>query len=666
MFKIKYFLSLVVFLVGTSIYAQSLAIRKQLQQKFTTTEAVQAIKEIEQKNEDAQQILQRYSKQNRLFKEQFVDEMNYYQAQRIERNTVIYFKTLNTVSRTLSGIDQMLASTDNSINQLEGQSMIVGIIDGDLVFDKHIEFAKPAQSRVHLLEIWDENIEEEAAGFSAVERRRTHATHVAGTIIAQGKNPKSKGMAPEAEAYSYKWDKDSSKMGYLAQKGILVTNHSYGIAAVDDQKRPLLPVDYFGAYTTDAVNMDKIAYVYPYLQPVVAAGNDKVYTEIVNPEKGGMDLLLGHATAKNAIVVGAIGLDHTGRVQETDFSSNGPTNDFRIKPDIVANGLEVYSSAYQYLFSTGEIEKNNLYAVLSGTSMAAPSVSGILLLWQQWALEHKNFPYKAATLKGIMINTAQELGGQKGPNAKTGWGLIDAWHGVQLLTAASKNQAVVNEETLIDNNVNTKQIRIDEKVDRLSFTICWSDVEGKYEEANFKEFNGVKNLVNDLDLRVYKDGVVYFPWKLTESFTHSEAVRGDNIVDNVERIDIDSPELGTYEIVISHKGKLVNKIQDYSLLVNSNTYKGVVLENTEIGEQNKQLIAWPNPADEIVNVEIPNDFIFSALKATIYDSTGKQITTIPMIAANRQSLKVSFLASGIYFLRIEGAAKKYQVKFIKK
>lgn len=666
MFKIKYFLNLVFLLVGTSIYSQSLAIRKQLQEKFTTTEATQAINVIAQKNEDAKRELQNYRKQNVLFKEQFVDEMNYYQAQRIERNAVIYFKTLNTVSRTLSGIDQMLASTDTNINQLLGQDMIVGIIDGDLVFDKHIEFATSAQPRVHLLEIWNENEQEGAAGFSAVERRRTHATHVAGTIIAQGKNPKAKGMAPEAEAYSYKWDNDSSKMSYLAQKGILVTNHSYGIAAVDDQKRPLLPTDYFGAYTIDAVNMDKIAYLYPYLQPVVAAGNDKVYAEIVNPEKGGMDLLLGHATAKNAIVVGAIGLDDTGAVRETDFSSNGPTNDFRIKPDIVANGLEVYSSAYQYRFSTGEIEKNNLYAVLSGTSMAAPSVSGILLLWQQWALEHKNFPYKAATLKGVMINTAQELGMQQGPSAKTGWGLINAWQGIQLLTAASKNQAVVKEETLLDTKVNTQRIRVDEKVDRLSFTICWSDVEGKYEEANFREFNGVKNLVNDLDLRVYKDGVVYLPWKLAESFTHSEAVRGDNAVDNVERIDIVSPELGEYQVVISHKETLVNKVQDYSLLVNSNTYKGVVLENTPTAEQNKALIAWPNPVDEIINIEIPKDFIFAALKATIYDSTGKQIATIPMIAANRQSLKVSFLTKGVYFLQIEGATKKYQVKFIKK
>lgn len=666
MFKLNSHLTVFLVLVGTSLFAQSPAIRTQLQQQYTTDATKQILSEIAQTATLENKKLQTFQKNTPSFKAQFTDEVNYYQAQRIERNAVIYFKTHNTISREVSGVNQLNTATNPAFNTLLGQQLIVGVIDGDLAFDKHMEFEGTTQSRVQNKDQW-ESVAEDSDEFAGIERRRNHATHVVGTIVAEGKKKEARGIAPKAEVLSYQWMNDMVKLGNLGKQGILVSNHSYGIAAVDEQKQPLLPREYFGTYSIDAATMDRITYLYPYLQPVVAAGNDKLYADIVNPDKKGMDLLLGHAMAKNAIVVGAIGLNALGILHETEFSSNGPTNDFRVKPDIVAIGLEVLSSAYQYRFSNGEIEKNNLYTTLSGTSMAAPSVSGILLLWQQWGLNQHKFPYKAATIKGVMINSAQAFSDEKGPSAKTGWGLINAWNGIQLLHAVDNGQAVLREATLLNAKFNTLKINVTEQMDQLSFTICWTDVAGTYSETNFQESKENRNLVNDLDLRVYKDGKEYFPWKLTEQFVGSKAVQGDNQVDNVERIDIEHPDLGLYEVVVSHKGKLVNQVQDYSILINGNTYRGVTLTSEEEERELEQILAWPNPVNEILNIEIPQSLVFSSLEAVIYDQKGTYITTIPMQATPRQSLDVSFLARGMYFLTVKGGdAKKYQIKFIKK
>ncbi|MBB1150914.1 S8 family peptidase [Myroides sp. NP-2] len=666
MFRIKSFLLCSFLFTATTMLGQSNAIRQQLSQQYTTTEAISQINALTQKEGMLHKELLKFKKNNRSLKTEFVDGTNYYQAQRLEQNKVIYFKTNNEVSRKVSGVEQLISSDNPVFNQLLGQQMLVGIIDGDLVFNRHIEFEKSGSSKVQLRESWDTAIPEDPKEFAVLERRRSHATHVAGTIVAQGLDVKAKGIAPEAEAISYRWSNDMTKLAQLAQQGVLISNHSYGIAAVDNEKKPLLSPEFFGAYTIDAVHMDKIAYLYPYVQPVVAAGNDKIYADLVNPTKQGMDLLLGHANAKNAIVVAAVGVDDTGKLVETNFSSPGPTNDFRIKPDIAAIGENVYSSIYQYHNPNGQIEKTNLYASLSGTSMATPSVSGILLLWQQWALTHKQFPYKAATLKGLVVASAEYLPNQTGPNARIGWGLINAWNGVQLLEAAENEKAFIREDHLTNGQSHTFKVQLTEEVNRLSFTICWTDVEGPYSKLNFVEGNTSKYLVNDLDIRVYRNGETFFPWRLTNSFVHAEAVKGDNSVDNLERIDLDFPEKGTYEVVVSHKNKLVHSVQDYSLLIHSDTYSGVRVEHTLVDKNIQEMVAWPIPTTDVLHLEIPAPFVFTSLEATIHNSNGRLIQTIPIIASHRQNVSVSSLAAGMYFLQVRGGNEKYQIKFIKK
>ncbi|WP_421020008.1 S8 family serine peptidase, partial [Klebsiella pneumoniae] len=82
--------------------------------------------------------------------------------------------------------------------------------------------------------------------------------------------------------------------------------------------------------------------------------------------------------AKNNLTIGAVngipgGWNKPGDVVMSSFSSWGPTDDGRIKPDLVADGVSVTSTGGNSTTS---------YATLSGTSMAAPNTTGSLLLLQ--------------------------------------------------------------------------------------------------------------------------------------------------------------------------------------------------------------------------------------------------------------------------------------------
>ena len=113
----------------------------------------------------------------------------------------------------------------------------------------------------------------------------------------------------------------------------------------------------------------------------------------------------------------------------TGFSSWGPTDDGRIKPDLVANGWLLVSTYGQ----------DPYYAPALGTSMATANVTGSLLLLQEYYQDiygTGNF-MRAATLKALAIHTADEAGTADGPDYRHGWGLLNTRSAAQLITAHS-------------------------------------------------------------------------------------------------------------------------------------------------------------------------------------------------------------------------------------
>lgn len=646
-----------------SISAQTANIRKELEATYDKEQGESLIIQFQSEDEIERERIHQFLKQNNTKAHGVFRDGRVFQLKRIEENGFpLYYTTSNYASRQINKVNAI--QTDLGVS-LDGKNMIVGVWDGQVALASHREFVENGVSSVRLGDKISMLTQMDEEQLKANQKSRNHATHVVGTIKARGVYDRAKGMAPNAQVVSFDWNDDTVEMAELAKSGLLISNHSYGISALDDDLIPLVPPSYFGVYNREAGRFDRVAYLYPYYQPVVSAGNDRLEYDLINVDKKGDDLLLGTANAKNVIVVAATELHDNGDIRVADFSSFGPTSDFRIKPDIAANGVRLISSGYVNPDPLAAEPVVTKYAKMSGTSMAAPVVSGILTLWQQWAIENKKFPFKAATIKGIMVQSADYLLNDK-PDHQIGWGMINAKKGVELMLNSLNNEAVIEERVLVNGKEYRQKFMLAEYSDKLMVTLTWTDVEQNAQGFDFRTNRQAKVLINDLDIRLYKDGTEYLPWYLNKDFRDLKAMKGDNDVDNIEKIEVANAEAGEYEVVVRHKGKLVNGRQDFSLIVSNGNMNGVEANSMEALVSESDIIVWPNPVEDVFNVEIAKDKIFKISQIDIYDLSNKLVKSVSVGATNRAVIDVKELTTGIYLMKIEVGGERIRLKLAKK
>lgn len=388
-----------------------------------------------------------------------------------------------------------------------------------------------------------------------------HSTHVCGTLIA-GPTPASvKGMAYQATARTFNWTDDDAEAISEAQLGMLISNHSYGVPITTNGVT--LPSWLIGSYSYDAYVWDDIAYNAPYYLAVMSAGNDGQNEDNPEPILSGFDKLVANKTAKNNLVVASCedvtvatdGTVNAANITISSFSSQGPTDDLRVKPDITGNGSNLTSTSNA---------SNSGTAVLSGTSMASPNVAGTLVLLQQHYKNITNSFMRAATLKGLACHTADD-GGAIGPDPVFGWGLLNAKKAAETITNNGLT-SWVSEENLNNGQTFTMTVNSPGGIPLIA-SISWTDVPGQANNGNLPANDPTAALVNDLDIRVTKNTTTYFPWKLTDDPSVGAIRTADNSVDNVEQVKIDAPTAGQYTITVSHKRTLVTGNQKYSLVI---------------------------------------------------------------------------------------------------
>ncbi|MBI3194013.1 MAG: S8 family serine peptidase [Ignavibacteriae bacterium] len=467
-----------------------------------------------------------------------VDTVLTMELQRFQDTIPIYYKTMNlNAAKTIS-----TNKVWTSIYNLSGKGIKFGVWDDGIISLYHPEF-------------------DDGTGVSRVTNKNPgaycgyHATPVGGTIIASGLDPNAKGMSYKGKIDSYDWNDDKSELATAANNGLLISNHSYG--ATD----PSYPYDdTYGMYSMDARRYDEIANNAWWHLIVKAAGNSSYYQ---------YDGILADATAKNILTVGAVDDLPNGCPSSVPCpalhwgGSNGPTDDGRIKPDIVANGNLLRSSAV-----TTKCIFNVYTDYFVGTSAAAASVTGSIGLLMQ----HKNNLYGntspkwlSSTWKALVIHTADDAG-NPGPDYEYGWGVMNTRKAaVHVLQNRYSQQKTIYELPYQSQEIVKSYIKF--KSSKLKATICWTDQPGI---AETQPYVSTSRLVNDLDLKVSDGDFTFYPWILDPNNPHASATAcmktpypggctTTNTLDNVEQV-VMPPRSGwgihSVKIRITHKGQV--------------------------------------------------------------------------------------------------------------
>ncbi|MDI6031855.1 S8 family serine peptidase [Flavobacterium sp. LB2P84] len=563
-----------------------------------------------------------------------------------ENGFPLYHVTRNEGSAFTSRANKLRPNGGLGLN-LTGNGLFVAVWDQDNAIIAHEDFGGRAF-------VYDNN----------TNPTSYHSSHVTGTMISSGVNSTDglgRGIAYQAYAYVSNWTRDLEEMAELAtNNGLLLSNHSYGLLATSTS----FPEYIFGAYRNDSRDLDQIAFDAPYYQPVIAAGNDRNKVPNINASKDGYDLLTDFSTAKNAIVVAAVeGLGANGYVNSSsvvmsNFSSWGPTDDNRIKPDISTKGVNVYS--------TTNAAGNKGYGTISGTSMAAPGVTGTLLLLQEHFRNITGEFMRSATLRGLMIHSADEAGDTDGPDPRFGWGLINAEKAALLISNAyqTNNKVLIQEfdsrtSPLMQGSSFTKIIKA-KGTEPLVATISWTDRSGAVNTGTVDLITPV--LINDLDIRITKNTEVFFPWRLND-VRSQPAIKADNSVDNIEKIEINNPTNDLYTLTVSHKGSLIGNSQDFSLIVSGADES--TLSNYE--SDFKSLNVWPNPMNNFVNVSVQSD-LSDEIYLEVFDVLGIRQLYKKIDYSNNgfvNSINVDSLKKGLYIFKIKQGKKQSIWKILK-
>lgn len=385
-----------------------------------------------------------------------------------------------------------------------------------------------------------------------------HGTHVSGSVLGNGSRSGGaiKGIAYNATLVIQSILDGTGNLGGLDvginqiyldsyNQGARIQSNSWG-AAVS------------GAYDPYSVDVDTFAWDHKDFVILFAAGNEGIDSNsdgIVD-----LDSLSSPGTAKNVITVGAsenyrpdfsttygsawpsdfhanpissdrLADNSSGMVA---FSSRGPTNDGRIKPDIVAPGTWILSTKSS--LSSG----NSYYAYKSGTSMSTPLTAGAAALVRQYYVNSGTSP-SSALIKATLINTAKNMSGQYAspkkdvtnqPDNNQGWGRVD-------LGRLKEEKVFVDNNTgLRTGNFNQTNVIADGS-QRFVATLAWTDYPGSLAAS--------KKLVNDLDLTVTDPAGQHF---YGNDFTIPYNSSYDN-TNNVEGVIINNPVAGMYRVNVS-------------------------------------------------------------------------------------------------------------------
>ncbi len=233
---------------------------------------------------------------------------------------------------------------------------------------------------------------------------------------------------------------------------------------------------------------------------VFSAGNSGPSARTITQPKEAKNIItVGSTHSQRVVPASASGADTV-----SSFSSRGPTRDGRIAPTVAAPGQDVVSSTSSSTggsctfptsaggavpFAVGAAR----YSTCSGTSMAAPHVTGsVALIAQWWGREQGGATPSPAMNKALLVNSASDMGPADIPNRNEGWGRVNLKALFDPATSRIySDQAVVFDEVGQEHTVRVVPV---DPARPMKVTLVWSDAPAAP--------NVSPALVNDLDLSV--------------------------------------------------------------------------------------------------------------------------------------------------------------------
>ena len=447
-----------------------------------------------------------------------------------------------------------------------------------------------------------------------------HGTHVALSALSDGgSGGEGKGTAPAAHLVFQALENYAHVSGFC--RVFYGIDDGYYLVGIPSDVRQLFQQAYdagarvhsnswgsdaAGDYTLDSANTDDFIWNHRDIAITFSAGNagaDANSNGVIDDDSIGSP-----ATAKNVITVGASENDRQGlwecdpsltytncaaqggqntlftygsawptdfpanpikddpsagnADQMAAFSSRGPTDDGRIKPDVVAPGtwiLSGYSDLYQQGYDASPNPQNSAwqydgwgyprtryYKYLGGTSMSNPLAAGGAAVVRDFYQAAYTHSASAALVKATLINSAVDLLDENNdgandndfpvPNHHEGWGRVD------LADATDGSHAFVDHTLgLATNNTAAYLFTVDTGGSSFKVTLVWSDYPST-ESASV-------NLVNDLDLTVTSpSGAVYKGNFFSGGW--SQIGGAADRTNNVENVYLQLAEAGTWTVEV--------------------------------------------------------------------------------------------------------------------
>ena len=372
-----------------------------------------------------------------------------------------------------------------------------------------------------------------------------HGTHTAGSIVGTGKMWTNetgvvRGTAYGAKLYAWFCGYGGSGVRTPSTIGALFRNE-------DDEKEDPWPTfihsaswgsDVDGKYDNQCRQIDTYVWSHPDFLPVFSAGNSGSAAQTIGSP----------AAAKNVLAVGATqnlrtgydgGCGNGNPKVTAEYSSRGPCQDGRIKPDIAAPGTGILSTrAHDVDYDEhGYGNYDEFYAFDTGTSMACPLTAGAVALVREWLMRDCGFttnePPTAALMKAIITGGAKDAAR---PNSDQGWGRVDL---METLSPSNRAVKLFDRIPFADGEKNFTRVLEITNAAPLDVQLVWIDY-----PAVVRADATQPVIVNDLDLVVTPlDG---------EGVFYGNGGAGPDATNTVESVRIASAAPGKYVITVKN------------------------------------------------------------------------------------------------------------------